>query len=138
MERNGMKTRRKLKTVTCGGNFMKYIILFLVSCLIFSIYTIQTENEGKNVFSMLKSFEYKVNKFLRDYGKDLDDDYEEMWKEKIVITKKAVDTFRRESEAMKEAEEREKLKERAETSACKEAEEKEKLEERAEVTKENN
>ena len=37
-------------------------------------------NEGKNVFSMLKSFEYKVNKFLRDYGKDIDDDYEEMWK----------------------------------------------------------
>ena len=81
---------------------------------------------------MLKSFEYKVNKFLRDYGKDLDDDYEEMWKEKIVITKKAVEKYRRESEAMKEAEEREKLKERAETSARKEAEEKERLEERAE------
>ena len=91
-------------------------------------------NEGKNVFSMLKSFEYKVNKFLRDYGKDLDDDYEEMWKTKIIITKKAAEKFRRESEALKEAEENEKLEERAETSARKEAEDKEKLEERAEVT----
>ena len=53
---------------------------------------------------MLKSFEYKVNKFLRDYGEDLDDNYEEMWKEKIIITKRAVEKSRRESEVVQDAE----------------------------------
>ena len=50
MDRNGLKTRRKLKTITSGANFMKYILL-LVCCLIFSIYTIQTKHEGKIVLS---------------------------------------------------------------------------------------
>ena len=56
---------------------------------------------------MLKSFEYKVNKFLRDYGEDLDDNYEEMWKEKIIITKRAVEKSRRESEVVQDAEKNE-------------------------------
>ena len=48
---------------------------------------------------MLKTFRSKVVKFLRDYGRNLDTKYEKMWRDKIVITEKAVG--RRESDWIK-------------------------------------
>ena len=57
------------------------------------------KNRGENVDEMLKTFRSKVVKFLRDYGRNLDTKYEKMWRDKIVITEKAVG--RRESDWIK-------------------------------------
>ena len=51
MERNGLQSNRRMKTVFNGGSYMKYIIFFFACCLIFSLYTFQSKNDGTVVLS---------------------------------------------------------------------------------------
>ena len=46
--------------------------------------------EGKTVFSIMKIFKSKVEKFLKDYRTDLSYDDEKSWRDKVIITEKAV------------------------------------------------
>ena len=80
MERNGLQSNRRMKTVLNGGGYMKYIIFFFACCLIFSLYTFQTKNEGTVVLSPSISswterlYDFKRNliedKATRTYSKD--------------------------------------------------------------------
>ena len=44
--------------------------------------------EKKNVFSIMKMFKSKVEKFLKDYRTDLSYDEEKCWRDKVIITEK--------------------------------------------------
>ena len=46
--------------------------------------------EKKNVFSILKTFQLKVEKFLRDFRTDLSYDEEKCWRDKVIITEEVV------------------------------------------------
>ena len=47
-------------------------------------------NKGQNVFSIMKMFKRKVDMFLMNYRAELSYDEGENWKDKVVITEKAV------------------------------------------------
>ena len=47
-------------------------------------------NEGKNVWSIMKKFKRKVEVLLRKYKADFSFEEEKHWRDKIVITEKAV------------------------------------------------
>ena len=47
-------------------------------------------NKGQNVFPILKTFKMKVEKFVRNYRAELSYDEEKFWKDKVIITEKAV------------------------------------------------
>ena len=47
-------------------------------------------NKGQNMFSTLNIFKLKVEKFLEDYRADLSYHEEKYWREKVIITEKAV------------------------------------------------
>ena len=80
MELNGLQSNRGMKMVFSGGSYMKYIIFFVAFCLIFSLYTFQTKNEGIVVLSPSISpwterlYDFKrndvENKATRKYSKD--------------------------------------------------------------------
>ena len=59
-------------------------------------------NEGQNVFPIMKKFKRKVNIFLRKYEADLSYVEEKHWKDKIIITEKAVVKRGKEIKAAKE------------------------------------
>ena len=65
------------------------------------IYTNLKEN--KNVSSMMKIFKSKVEKFMKDYRTDLSYDEEKCWRDKVIITEKAVDRREKELKALKES-----------------------------------
>ena len=58
--------------------------------------------ENKNVSSMMKIFKSKVEKFMKDYRTDLSYDEEKCWRDKVIITEKAVDRREKELKALKE------------------------------------
>ena len=71
MERNGLQSNRRMKTVLNGGGYMKYIIFFFACCLIFSLYTFQTKNEGTVVLSpSISSWTERLYDFKRDLIED--------------------------------------------------------------------
>ena len=47
-------------------------------------------NKGQNTFSIMKLFKRKVDKYLINYRAELSYDKGENWKDKIIITKKAI------------------------------------------------
>ena len=53
--------------------------------------------------SILRAFKYKVENYLKKYRKSLSYRQERIWRDKIVITEKAVKKFRREFEAQLKA-----------------------------------
>ena len=59
--------------------------------------------QGLYVNSILRAFKYKVEKYLKKYRKSLSYRQERIWRDKIVITEKAVKKFRREFEAQLKA-----------------------------------
>ena len=59
--------------------------------------------ENKNVSSMMKIFKSKVEKFMKDYRTDLSYDEEKCWRDKVIITEKAVDRREKELKALKES-----------------------------------
>ena len=64
------------------------------------IYTNLKEN--KNVSSMMKIFNSKVEKFMKDYRTDLSYDEEKCWRDKVIITEKAVIRRIKELEALRD------------------------------------
>ena len=58
--------------------------------------------EGKNVFSILKIFKLKVEKFLKDFRTELSYDDEKCLRDKVVITEKAVVRYTENHRAAKE------------------------------------
>ena len=60
-------------------------------------------NEGQNAFSVMKKFKSKVEMFLRSYEGDLSYVEEKHWRDKIVITEKAVVRRTKELKAAKES-----------------------------------
>ena len=71
MERNGLQSNRRMKTVFNGGSYMKYIIFFIACCLIFSLYTFQTKNEETVVLSpSISSWTDRLYNFKRNLIED--------------------------------------------------------------------
>ena len=56
-------------------------------------------NLGRNVYSSMRMFQWKVEKYLRTFRTKLSYDEEKKWRDKVVITKKAVVRIRNERKA---------------------------------------
>ena len=64
-------------------------------------------NKGQNVFSILKKFKRKVDMFLVNYRAELSYDEGEHWKEKFVITERAVKRHKKEVKSKRHSKENE-------------------------------
>ena len=56
-------------------------------------------NQGRNVYSSMRMFKWKVEKYLRTFRAKLSYDEEKKWRKKVVITEKAVVKIRNERKA---------------------------------------
>ena len=56
-------------------------------------------NQGRNVYSLMRMFKWKVERYSRTFGVKLSYDEEKKWRDKVVITEKAVVRIRNERKA---------------------------------------
>ena len=56
-------------------------------------------NQGRNVYSLMRMFKWKVERYLRTFRAKLSYDEEKKWRDKVVITEKAVVRIRNERKA---------------------------------------
>ena len=56
-------------------------------------------NQGRNVYSLMRMFKWKVERYLRTFRAELSYDEEKKWRDKVVITEKAVVRIRNERKA---------------------------------------
>ena len=59
-------------------------------------------NEGRNVFKLMKKFRRKVDIFLGHFKADLSYVEQKHWRDKVIITEKAINRFKKESKLQKE------------------------------------
>ena len=60
-------------------------------------------NQGRKVYSLLRMFKWKVERLLRTYRAELSYDEDKKWRDKVIITEKAVARIRNERKAMIDA-----------------------------------
>ena len=56
-------------------------------------------NHGRNVYSLTRMFKWKIERYLRTFRTELSYDEEKKWRDKVVITEKAVVRIRNERKA---------------------------------------
>ena len=56
-------------------------------------------NQGRNVYSLMRMFRWKVERYSRTFRAKLSYDEEKKWRDKVVITEKAVVRIRNERKA---------------------------------------
>ena len=60
-------------------------------------------NQGRKVYSIMRKFKWKVERYLRTFRAELSYDEDKKWREKVIITEKAVVRIRNERRATKDA-----------------------------------
>ena len=55
--------------------------------------------QGRKVYSLMRMFKWKVERYLRSFRAELSYDEEKKWREKVIITEKAVVKIRNERKA---------------------------------------
>ena len=60
-------------------------------------------NQGRKVYSLMRMFKWKVERLLRTYRAELSYDEDKKWRDKVIITEKAVARIRNERKAMIDA-----------------------------------
>ena len=60
-------------------------------------------NQGRKVYSLMRMFKWKVERYLRTFRAELSYDEDKKWRDKVIITEKAVARIRNERKAMVDA-----------------------------------
>ena len=60
-------------------------------------------NQGRKVYSLMRMFKWKVERYLRTFRAELSYDEDKKWRDKVIITEKAVVKIRNERKAMVDA-----------------------------------